>query len=371
VKFNTETLKKAALKLTSAYPINRAVPISATISINTGTTEATLVGYPSNGEYVAVSLPGVAGITDTVPSTFMERDIFCSLIMQLTTAETDIQITESAVKILANGEYIIPSISGTFDGQAAAIESTALGTETNTLSFNRDNLLQILARSAHSLADAKVERSILNSAYLGSMIICTDRNNASYVPMLSPIAEPPVLMPPRLMEVLQVVDDEKVSIKYDERFFQYESSTVAFLIANTWNDPEEYPTASLLPLYDAFITEEPLGVSCGKVEFLQALSRLMVFTDYLADKGVLVLEVTSDSIYLHTLTDSAKESVHHHTEGITGTSTFYLDISAINLMVNRTIDAKLNFVLSEEMGENAIAILDNGTLHVVSTVEVS
>ena len=175
------------------------------------------------------------------------------------------------------------------------------------------------------------------------------------------IMHKPVLMPPSLMELITIIEDEEIKVKmYDNYQTEIHTSEID-IIGSTMEEVVDFPLAEITSV------DVPFESSCkvSRTNLLNVLDRLSLFIETYDENGI-YLNFTKNKLIITSKKDNASESVAYIKSNIE-VDAFVCLINIITL--KKQLEAYTSDIITLEFGREEAIKLSNGKLsHQISTL---
>lgn len=278
----TELIKNVSADILSAVDTSEVSNLTDTLCLYTENNS--LFATVSNGEYVVQ-----VKLADSVADEFrasVNAKLFLKLVSQITTEDIDLTVKDNSLVIRGNGKYHVPVV---YDENGDVIAINKITIENVQCSMNIDSsiLRNILKFNSKQIADVSRIRTPIQSLYYvdnEGAITFTDGATVNNFSLDAPVN---LLITSKIVKLFKLFSEGTVKFKMGHDVDEI-GNTV--LKVNMENDTVSltYISVSDDSLVKAFPVEAirnranavyPYSVNINRVELLQSINRLLVFTN--------------------------------------------------------------------------------------------
>lgn len=260
-------------------------------------------------------------------------DKFSKLISRLTCENITLEIPKAKkgdldhIVIHGNGKYVI-ELPYDEDGELIEFPDPVAdddGAMWNEGEVNLSTIKLILSTAKAALFTGK-EDVCYAGYYLGDRVITTDTYKICGIDVK--IFDDPKLLSPQLMDLLEVMNEEKIDIKYNEDTVIFSTNNVT-VYGTVMEGIDDFKVSAINSLLD-----EKFASSCKieKSALIQMLDRLSLFVETL-DKNGVYLTFTKDGISVTSKKDSGSELIPYKESNKFSDFTCCLDIDLLKTQV--------------------------------------
>lgn len=289
----------------------------------------------------------------------VSADQFSKLISRMTCDSINLELTDAALKVRGNGEYLVPlqfDEDGTIvnypdplkdfeaEGEARQIQGTTVNT--------------ILNAVKPSLATT-LENPCYIGYYAGDKVVGTDSFQISVLDVQ--LFDEPKLIAPEVMELVGILQSEKINVDCKDNVTVF-STPNCVVYSQNMDGIEDFAIKDILEYTE---TEFPSMCKLNKSVLLQLLDRLSLFVaDF--DRNAIHLTFTKDGMQVSSVSSSGVELIPY-----VESSDFADFTCAIELpMFIRQIKAHASDAIELWYGEDsAIKLVDGNVLQIVGLLD--
>jgi len=304
LQIKTDVLKEMVSKAVQGASCNKLAPLTNMMAIELKGNKLTLhTTDMSNHLYIMEE--NVEG-DDFYVTVFVEQ--FSKLIGKLTCSDVSMELKENSLEVKGNGKY---EIELPLDEEGALVKfpdpynNNEIALITNTIELSA--IHAILNTAKASLApEEKTEHSFYSGYYVGDKVITTDTCKICCMKMN--LLDKPVLISTEMMDLLNVMTSEKVSVRVDEDksivIFDTNDCVVYGYMQEGINDFDVKSIGNLL--------DSELDCMCKvlKSNMLATLERIALFVGAYDNKAV-VLNFTKSGVNISSMKSSGIENVEY------------------------------------------------------------
>lgn len=285
---------------------------------------------------------------------------FSKLISKITSENTVLELDGAILTVRANGNYKL-ELPLDEDGELIQypdpMSSVELDEDSQTV--NLSTIKTILETNKAALS-SNAEDSVYNGYYIGDKVITTDSFKICglYVKLL----DEPVLISPELMNLLDVVTDEKIKVWEEDEVIVF-STPSCTIHGYKMSGIEDYDVDALNTLLD-----EEFENSCkvNKSDFLSLLDRISLFVSAY-DEHEISLTFTDKGIDVSSKQSNGVETIAYHSHK---GSNYTCRIHVLELI--QQLKANSADLIEIQFGnDSSIKLVDGNVVQVISLFEES
>lgn len=321
-RVKTTILQEMVSKAVKGASCNRMIPITGLIEIkvNDGVLSLTTTDAINTLILSKKDIPG-DDFYAVVPI-----DIFSKLVAKTTAEYISLAVDGGILEITGNGSYRM-ELPLDEEGEPIVFPSITFDTKVPATYINATSIKRILETNKASLAETMEVPCLTGYCCLPDMIISTDSfkvcGNAIKV-----FAEP-VLISTELMDLLSLIDSEKISVQQsdDELLFEAEGITIYGVELEGMS---EYPVDAIKAYLE---TDFPSKCKLPKSALLNVIDRLSLFvTSY--DKNALYATFTPDGLVINSKQKNGSELIKYQGSENFQPFTCCIDLELMKAQVN-------------------------------------
>lgn len=304
LKIKTAEFKEMVAKATKGASVDNNFYISQLMSISLQDNVLTLITTDTTN-YLYITKDKVAGDDFSV---VVPVDKFSKLISKLTCEDVVLEVTEkdgelAKLIVKGNGKYEI-ELPYDEEGELVEFPDPVDGCDVSDWNESEINLstVHLILSTAKAALMTGTEAPCYTGYYCGDRIVATDTYKICGIDIN--MFDEPKLIPVELMDLLELMTEEKISVKYNDDTFIF-STKGATVYGHVLEGIEEFQIEPISALLD-----EKFGSSC-KVEkstLLQMIDRISLFVDVF-DKNSVYLTFTKDGLEVSSKQDSGAEII--------------------------------------------------------------
>lgn len=325
---NTATFQNMVAKAVKGASGNNDLLITQLMGISLHDNQLTLK-TTDNSNYLYIIQDKISGddFDVVVP---VER--FSKLISKLTCDEVSLEIKSKKgeldkLVVHGNGKY---SIELPYDEEGELVEFPNPMEEVNLDEWNETELNLSTARLILSTAKAALqvgkEDSCYKDYYVGERVVGTDTYKICGIDIK--IFDEPKLISPELMDLIDVMSEEKISVYYKDEYVVFETDSV-IIYGEVDEGIEDYKIEAISSLLD---DKFPSSCKIEKSLLVQMLDRVSLFVDIM-DKNSIYLTFTKDGLLMSSKQDSGSELIPYKESNDFQDYTCCLDIDLFKTQV--------------------------------------
>lgn len=359
---NTATFQNMVAKAVKGAGMNNDLFITQLMSISLKDNRLTLT-TTDNNNYLYVRQDKVAGDDFDV---VVAVDKFSKLISKLTCQEVTLEISEGKegeldkLTVKGNGKYVLEL---PYDENGELIEF-ADPLSSTTDDFYSSGEIQ-LSTVRHILNTAKAALLVgkddmcYSDYYCGDRVVATDTYKICGIDVK--IFDEPKLISPQLMDLLDVMSSENITIRYKDDVVIFETSDVD-IYGVVDEGIETYQIDAISGLIDE---QFPSSCKIEKAPLLQMLDRLSLFVDTF-DKNSVYLTFTRDGLMVSSKQDSGSEIIPYKESTDFTDYTCCLDIDLFKTQVKAYQDDVIELLYGKE---NSIKLTCGNTKQIIALAD--
>lgn len=355
---NAQVLKDMTARAVKGASNNKLIPITSLMKIelkdsklSITTTDATNYLYIIQDKVIGDDFYAVVPV-----------DLFSKLIAKITSDTVTMEIKAAILYVKANGNYSI-ELPLDENGQTIKYPDPFKAYENlkdSECIINRSTVGVILETVKPALA-VTLENPCYTGYYVGDKIVATDTYKIASMNISLFNIGVSYLISPELMNLLAVVNDEKIAVYFSGNDIVFESTTCV-IVGKIMDGIEEYAIDAISSLVD---TEFDSYCKIPKSALLQLLDRLSLFIGTY-DKNAVRLTFTADGLQVESKASSGVEIIKYVDSQNFKEFTCLVDIQ----MLTSEVKAIQNDVIELYYGEdNAIKFIDGNITIIVALLE--
>lgn len=351
----TELLQDLVAKSSKGAGNNKMIPITSLMCIKLESNTLTLITTDATN-YLYVSADKIAGEDFYV---VVQTDIFSKLIGKLTCEEVTLTLDDAKLTVNGNGKYSIelpldedgrlikypnPVADVVFDESPVVVNKTTIDLILNTAKASLSPDIQVPCYTGY---------------YCGDKIVTTDTFKICGIDIN--LFNKPVLVDPRVMDLLDVVADEKISVWVNDDVMVFRTPS-CMIYGRTLEGIEDYQIDAISGLFDV---EFSSSCKVPKSTLLQLLDRLALFVGAY-DKNGVYLTFAKDGLIVSSKQSSGMELIHYIDSTDFTPFTCCLDIT----MFAQQVKAQGTDAVEIFYGaDNAIKMIDGNVTQIIALSE--
>lgn len=358
IKLNTMKLQEMVSKAVKGASSNKLIPLTELMSIRLNSNQLVLTTTDATN-YLYICDNDITGEDFEI---VVRVDVFSKLISKMTCENVTLDIENGNLTVIGNGRYSIElplDENGKLikypDPLKEFVESPEMLPSTE---INLSTIKLILATNKTALATT-LEVPCYTGYYVGDKVLTTDTYKICATKI--PIFNNPVLLNPEMVNLLDVMTEEKVCcIRYENKIVFSTAGVTVY--GTTLAGIEDFAIDAISQLVD-----EPFDSCCkvSKNELLGVLDRLSLFVgDY--DRNEITLTFTEDGISCTNKKQSGAETVNYLENKNFQDYTCIVDI----VMLASQVKAQQSDSVELWYGKpNAIKLVDGNVTQIVALSE--
>lgn len=362
LSIKTATFQNMVAKAVKGAGMNNDLLITQLMSISLKDNVLTLI-TTDNSNYLYVREPKVAGDDFNV---VVAVDKFSKLISKLTCEDLVLEIPTAKqgeldkLIVRGNGKYVIEL---PYDENGELIDYPN-PMENDSDEFWNSGEIQ-LTTVRHILNTAKAallvgkEDMCYSDYYVGDRVVSTDTYKICGIDIK--IFDEPKLISPRLMDLLDVMSQENIDIRYKDDVVIFETSEVT--VYGMFDEGvEDYQIDAISGLLDE---QFPSSCKIEKQPLLQMLDRLSLFVDTF-DKNSVYLTFTKEGLMVSSKQDSGEEIIPYKASVDFADYTCCLDIDLFKTQVKAYQSEVIEILYGKE---NSVKLVLGNTKQVIALAD--
>lgn len=300
----------------------------------------------TNGEYyVCTKLP----VNDNIEfHATINASIFLKLLTKITTENVEFRIEDNSLVVSGNGEYKIPLI---YDGDSMfTLPEISIDNVTTTFDIDSSTLKSILQYNSKELNKRAVISSPVQTLYYIDEEGAITFTSGACVNVFKLPKQIKILLNQKIVKLFKLFDDCQVKVNLGQDFidgantFQTKvsfESDVLKISAIILNNDSMIGTVPVKAIRDRAFTTYENSASFNRVEFLQAIERLLVFYGS-ASQLFAKFEFSAESVKIQTLSGEVNESIRYtSSSGLTDVYEAILDLENIKTVLSSYNDSQI------------------------------
>ena len=351
----TNTLQTMVAKAMKGASCNKMIPITGLMAIQLKDHRLSLITTDATN-YLYVRADKVDGDDFYV---VVQAEMFSKLIARLTCEKVTMEVKENCLSVKGNGNYSI-ELPLNEEGELIVYPDplAKLDNLEQVDDINLSTIRLILSTAKASLAETD-EVPCYTGYYVGNSVITTDTYKICGINIS--IFDEPALISPELMNLLDLLSDEKVSVLRKDNTIVF-STPGCEVYGKTMDSIEDFQTDTI----NGFLEQE-FGSTCkvSKNALVQLLDRLSLFVSAY-DKNGIYLTFTRDGLQIESKQANSVEILPYSESTNFKDFTCCIDIE----MLRSQIKAHSGDTVEIHYGEdNAIKMVDGNVTQVVALLE--
>lgn len=360
---NTAQFQNMVAKAVKGAGMNNDIFMTQLMSISLEKNRLTLETTDSNN-YLYVRQHKVAGEDFSV---VVPADKFSKLISRLTCENVTLEVQSKdgeldKLVIKGNGKYVIEL---PYDEEGELVEFSDPLFNSNTSEAFWDSAELQLSTVRHILNTAKAallvgkEDMCYSNYYVGERIVSTDTYKICGIDIK--IFDSPKLISPRLMDLLDVMTSENITVRYNDEVVIFETGDV--IVYGVVEDGiEDYKIDAISGLIDE---QFPSSCKIEKQPLMQMLDRLSLFVDVF-DKNSVYLTFTKEGLMVSSKQDSGSETIPYKESTDFRDYTCCLDIDLFKTQVKAYQSDVIEILYGKE---NSIKLVLGSTKQIIALAD--
>lgn len=326
LKINTAAFQNMVAKATKGAVMNKDLFITQLMAIQLKDGKLTLITTDnSNYLYVSEKLPGEDFYV------VVQVDKFSKLISKLTCDVVELELVSKKgeldkLVVTGNGRHVL-ELPYDEDGELIEFPDPVDTVDTKDWKsvVTKLSTIKMILSTAKPALSASAD-TCYSGYYMGDNIISTNTYKICGIDIK--MFDTPMLIPPQLIDLLDVITEEDITVQYNEDSLIF--STVSIVVyGKAMTGIEDYKITAIQALLD-----EPFPSSCkiDKSLLLQILDRASLFVDTY-DKNGIYLTFTKDGLMVSNKKDKGEELIPYKESNDFKEYTCCLDIDLFKTQV--------------------------------------
>lgn len=288
---------------------------------------------------------------------------FYKLVSKITSETITLTLTENALEVKGNGTYLI-ELALDENGDLVKYPDPR---ENLHVEDGKEHEIQkaVFTKMSTALSPSLLDSALSESSmqymcyYCGDRIIATDSNVLSSYSYT--LFDEPKLLRPEFIDLMDVIDDELVSLAELGSEILVEASG-CMIYTKVLPQIETFAVDRIIPLLDGEFESECI---LSKDYLMQLLDRFSLFVDGY-DNNAIKLEFTDNEVTVKSLNSGAIEALTMETVNNPVAFECYVDLSLLKEQVktNSTTDVHLWYGV-----DNSVKLVDGDVIHVVALLD--
>lgn len=276
---NTEKLKNMVARSIKGAGNNKLIPITSLMAIQLVGNTLTLITTDATN-YLYIKESGIEGEDFYV---VVPANTLAKLVSKLTCETTTFEISGGnwVLDVTGNGSYRI-ELPLDENGNAIKYPDPYLKYETvEDFGYINRTTVQVILETIKPALDPVAEESCYADYYVGDKVVATDSYKIANMDVS--IFEVPKLISSQLMDLLAVMNEEKIKVNRADENTLIFSTSDCVVVGRTREDVEDFAIDTITKLIQTKFTHY---CAVPKSLLLQALDRLMIFVGPYDKNGV-------------------------------------------------------------------------------------
>lgn len=358
---NTAQFQNMVAKAVKGAGMNSDIFMTQLMSISLKDNLLTLE-TTDNNNYLYVRLDKVAGEDFSV---VVPAEKFSKLISRLTCENVTLELQSKdgeldKLVVKGNGKYVIEL---PYDEEGELIEfndplADTYGDFWSSAELQLTTVKHILNTAKAALLVGK-EDMCYSDYYVGNRVVSTDTYKICGIDIK--IFDEPKLISPQLMDLLDVMSSENISVRYKDDIVIFETGDVV-VYGVVDEGIEEYKIDAISGLIDE---QFPSSCKIEKQPLMQMLDRLSLFVDVF-DKNSVYLTFTKDGLMVSSKQDSGSETIPYKESENFNDYTCCLDIDLFKTQVKAYQSDVIEILYGKE---NSIKFVLSNTKQIIALAD--
>lgn len=355
LKIKTPVIQEMVSKAIKGASNNKMIPITSLMALNFKDGKLTITTTDATNT-LKISKKDIEGEEDFYVA--VPVDIFSKLIAKTTTEHITLDLSENTLTIKGNGTYSL-ELPLDEDGRLIKFPDYKFDTSVEKVTINLSTIKQILATNKAALADT-MEIPCLTGYYCNDNEVITTDTFKVCGNKIGLFSEP-ALISAELMNLLAVIEDEKISVQRSNGKLLFTTNEVVIYGAEL-EGIEDYPVDAIHAYLE---TDFASKCSLPKQAFLNVLDRLSLFiASY--DKNGLYMTFTKDGVIVSSKRSNGSELIKYQASENFQPFTYCIDIE----LLRSQISAQTDEVIQLWYGHNkAIKMTSGNITQIVALLE--
>ena len=351
----TNTLQTMVAKAMKGASCNKMIPITGLMAIQLKDHRLSLITTDATN-YLYVRADKVDGDDFYV---VVQAEMFSKLISRLTCEKITMEVKENCLSVKGNGNYSI-ELPLNEEGELIVYPDplAKLDNLEQVDDINLSTIRLILSTAKAALAETD-EVPCYTGYYVGNSVITTDTYKICGIDIS--VFDEPALISPELMNLLDLLSDEKVSVLRKDNTIVF-STPGCEVYGKTMDSIEDFQTDAINGLL-----EQEFGSTCkvSKTARVQLLDRLSLFVSAY-DKNGIYLTFTRDGLQIESKQANSVEILPYSESTNFKDFTCCIDIEMLRSQIKAHAGDNVEIHYGED---NAIKMVDGNVTQVVALLE--
>ena len=298
LKLKTLKLQEMVSKAVKGASNNKMIPITSlmAIALKDGTLTLTTTDATNTLKVMAKDIEGDEFYI------VVQADIFSKLVAKITTETITLTLKENSLEVKGNGTYHI-ELPLDEEGQLIKFPEYQFDTKVEKSEINLSTVKTLLNANKAALAQT-MEIPCLTGYYFDDKVITTDTFKVCSNDIK--VFDRKTLLPAEMVELLALMDDEKIDVQQDGNKLLFSSENVT-VYGTELDGIEDYPAEAI----DAYLETEFSSVcKLPKSALLNVLDRLMLFVSSY-DKNGVYLTFTQEGVIFSSKRSNGTELIKY------------------------------------------------------------
>ena len=294
----TEELQEMVGRAIQCVTNNKLIPLTSLMSIAIKDNTLVLTTTDATNFYYAYSR---SDITCEDFEVSVLADLFTKLVQKTTSEMITIEVEGEILKVEGNGTYTfeLPLDEGGVIKFPKKLSDTSVREDFGSIGLTK--IKEAISINKASLATG-MEYPILTTYYCGECVATSDRKKICR--NASKMFDKPILISSVVMELLNTVSSENISVYEADRAMIFEAETET-IYAPITDNVSEYPISAIENFISGEFTSK---CKVSRVDLLNVIDRLALFVDAYDKKGI-HLTFDTEGILLSSKKSSGKELI--------------------------------------------------------------
>jgi len=346
-KIKTETLKEMVSKVVKGASNNKLIPLTQMMAVELKNNKLTLI-TTDKSNYLYVTQDKVDGEDFSVT---IEVETFSKLIGKMTSEYIELTLKDNTLEVKGNGKYNI-ELPLDENGDLIAFPNPLNNTMPLPVSktIELSTIRKILNTAKASLATT-LEAPCYTGYYVGDKVLTTDTYKICSIGVN--LLGEEVLISPQMMDLLDVIDNEKIDVTIEEDKIAFTTSN-CIIYGYKMEGLEDYAVDAISGLLE---TEFESTCKINKANILSALDRIALFVGTYDNKAIR-LNFTKEGIDISSKQSNGIEKVDYTESENFKSFTCFIDID----MLTSQIKANTDDIIELHYGNDKFVSLINGNI---------
>lgn len=206
IKMKTQKLQEMVAKAVKGSSNNKMIPITSLMSIEFGGTGSLVITTTDASNFLKISDTAAEG---TPFAAVVPTELFSKLVAKTTTEFITLTLDNNVLQVKGNGKYDI-EVALDENGAMIPFPTYAMDADAKEYTITLAVMRGLLNSNKAALAQT-MEVPCLTGYYFGDTVITTDSLRVCCNEVK--VFETPVLIPSELMDLVSLIDDEKIQVK--------------------------------------------------------------------------------------------------------------------------------------------------------------